>query len=799
MRLWIVFSAFLLTLSGFSNVATGQNAVTTTVTANPATITVGSAVSLGATVQPDKASGAGKTIAQPAGTITFLDGSTPLSSSPIALTPNGYASATFPQTFGTPDSTLTAQATITGAGEVAGDLNGDGVQDLLIYNVVAPFSVQTFTSNGKGGYNTGAVQTFSSFGSCSAGGYGVVSPPQLIDLNGDGKTDILCGILVAYGNGDGTFAQAVPVPFLSSGFYTTYAADLNGDGKTDILAVPAWSEPQGVAVQFAFTVFLNQGGGSFTSAGTFPVAPISYIPGTGFLPPIVVDLNNDGKPNMISQTLTFGSTQESNPQRSVDVLLNNGNGTFGTYMPVSVPNPADYSGGPSAYGTGYGDVNGDGKPDLILTLNSTGADLNAMVLLGNGDGNFQAPLYLALHTPQDGVGLPQYETPSVVVEDLNLDGKQDLIFSNGQVALGNGDGTFVLSSPLFPLQLAPYGSPYLAFPLQEVTLAGSLEPSLVFLLPTVTPPAASVFTPQTSSSATFSASTLTVGAHTITARYSGDANYSADTSAAVAVTVNQAASATAISSSANPGFAGQSLTLTASVTSAGPTPTGNVTFASGSTTLGTVALSGGSANFTTSFDTAGTQTITVSYSGDTNTQASSTSLSQVVNAAFTLAPDGSGNTTLTVKAGQTVSAPINVTGAAGFSGAVTFACSGLPANASCSFSPASINVSGTAAVPTLLSINTAAGSMASQRRPSFGAYGLTLAGLFLLWPAWRKGGRIWLVLICAFTFAGLGLSGCSNGSGPAPAAQTSTGTYNFTVTATSGKVQTQSSYMLVVQ
>ncbi len=192
-----------------------------------------------------------------------------------------------------------------------------------------------------------------------------------------------------------------------------------------------------------------------------------------------------------------------------------------------------------------------------------------------------------------------------------------------------------------------------------------------------------------------SLTTLAVGTHTISARYSGDANYSADTSAGVAVTVNQAASATAATSSVNPSFAGQSVTLTANVTSAGPTPTGNVTFTSGSTTLASVALSGGSASYTTSsFTTVGTQTITVSYAGDANTQASSTSLSQVVNAAFNTAPGGSGSTTLTVKAGQTVSAPINVTGAAGFSGPVTFACSGLPANSSCSFSPATITVSG---------------------------------------------------------------------------------------------------------
>jgi hypothetical protein len=792
MRRFIVFSALLLTTSGLSNLATGQNAVTTGLTANPATITVGSRVGLTATVQPDKASITGKTIARPSGSITFLDGSTPLSSSAIALTPNSYASATFPQTFGTPDPGLTV------GGELVGDLNGDGVQDLLIYGSPAPFSLQTFTSNGKGGYNASAVQTLS-FPACSTYVY-VAGSPQLIDLNGDGKTDILCGSLVAYGNGDGTFAQAVSVSFLSSGFYTAYAADLNGDGKTDILAVPTTGEPaSGIGGQFAVTVFLNQGGGSFASSGTFPVAPVTGGLYVSFLPPVAVDLNGDGKLDLITQTQTFGPTQITGPQ-NVDVLLNQGDGTFGTYMPVTI------AGGPNIgpdgefpFGTASGDVNGDAKQDLILTVADSEANLDAIVLLGNGDGTFQAATYFILHQVENAQGIPYYQTPSVVVEDLNLDGKLDLIFGNGQVGLGHGDGTFVLSSPLFPLQLLGEADSYSTFPMVPITLPGNLVPSLVYLLPTVAPPAASVFTPQTSSSATFSASTLTVGAHTMSAHYSGDANYSADTSATVAVTVNQSPSATAITSSANPGFAGQSLTLTANVTSGGPMPTGNVTFASGSTTLGTVALSGGSANFSTSFNTAGTQAITVSYSGDTNTQASSTSLSQVINAAFALAPDGTGNTTLTVKAGQTVSAPINVTGAAGFSGPVTFACSGLPANTSCSFSPATITVSGPAAVPTLLTVNTAASSVASQLRPNFGAYGLTFAGMFLLWPAWRRGGRIWALLMCTITFATLGLSGCSTGSGPAPAAQTSTGTYNFTVTATSGKVQSQSSYTLVVQ
>jgi hypothetical protein len=387
----------------------------------------------------------------------------------------------------------------------------------------------------------------------------------------------------------------------------------------------------------------------------------------------------------------------------------------------------------------------------------------------------------------------------VVVQDLNLDGKQDLIVSNGQVALGNGDGTFVLSTPLFPLQASENPARYFSFPLVQVALPGSLEPSLVYLLPTVTPPAASVFTPQIGSSATLNASTLSVGAHTITAKYSGDANYAADSSAGIAVTVNQAASAVAATSSANPSFAGQSVTLTANVTSAGPTPTGNVTFTSGSTTLGSVALSGGAASYTTSsFTTAGTQTITVSYAGDANTQASSTTLSQVVNAAFSTAPGGSGSTTLTVKAGQTVSAPINVTGVAGFSGMVTFACSGLPTNASCSFSPATITVTGTPAVSTLLSVNTTATTTTSQLPPGVGGYGLAFAGLLLFGPVRRSRHRIWPIL-CAIAFAALALNGCSSGGGASSMAQTPAGSYNFTVTANSGGLQAQTAYTLVVQ
>jgi hypothetical protein len=433
-----------------------------------------------------------------------------------------------------------------------------------------------------------------------------------------------------------------------------------------------------------------------------------------FPQPVLVDLNGDGKLDLITQIQPVGATQFQGIV-TVYALLNQGDGTFGAYVPVTIADGPNI--GPDTefpFGMASGDVNGDGKPDLILTVSDDNANCDAIVMLGNGDGTFQAAIYFILHQLENAQSLPWFQTPSVVVEDLNLDGKQDLIFGDGQVGLGNGDGTFALSPPLFPLQ-AESNNPnaYATFPLAPITLPGNLVPSLLYSLPAATPPAASVFTPQTSSSSALSLTTLAVGTHTIAAQYSGDANYGGDTSAAVTVTITQAASTTAVTSSANPGLAGQSVTLTAKVSSSGPTPTGNVTFTSGSTTLATVALSGGSAAYTTtSFTKPGTLAITASYSGDANTQASAATLSLVINGpTLTLSPSsitfpgqyvGTSGLPQTVTATNPGSAPLTITSvttSANFG--VLNACGGsLAAGSSCAigvfFDPSSSGaVSGT--------------------------------------------------------------------------------------------------------
>jgi len=133
--------------------------------------------------------------------------------------------------------------------------------------------------------------------------------------------------------------------------------------------------------------------------------------------------------------------------------------------------------------------------------------------------------------------------------------------------------------------------------------------------------------------ATFTTSELAVGTHSITAVYAGATDFSTSKSAAISQVVDADKTTTTLASSLNPSTQGQSVTLTATVTSAiaGTTPAGTVTFKSGILTLGTATLSDGVATLTTSTLLVGTDSIIASYGGATDYSASSsTHLSQVV-------------------------------------------------------------------------------------------------------------------------------------------------------------------------
>lgn len=119
---------------------------------------------------------------------------------------------------------------------------------------------------------------------------------------------------------------------------------------------------------------------------------------------------------------------------------------------------------------------------------------------------------------------------------------------------------------------------------------------------------------------------LSVASHGLTASYPGDSNYSSATSSTLSVMVSKASSSTALTSSVNPSALCQSVTFTASVSATSPgsgTPTGTVTFTVNSTPVSTPTLVGGVATYSTSSLAQGSNTIGVSYSGDSNFNTSS--------------------------------------------------------------------------------------------------------------------------------------------------------------------------------
>jgi len=227
-----------------------------------------------------------------------------------------------------------------------------------------------------------------------------------------------------------------------------------------------------------------------------------------------------------------------------------------------------------------------------------------------------------------------------------------------------------------------------------------------------------------------------------------------------------------------------------------------VTFSNGSTTLGTAALSNGSASFATTFSSPGNQIITAAYGGDSNDAGSSGTVNQAVEAPVTVAGGSSGSETLTVVSGQSVTAKVSVTGAAGFGGAVKFSCSGLPMYAACSFAPATVTVSGAAAATTTLTVSTAATTTASlgegesSRAFTVLACGVPLLGLLTLLPLTR-GRRLLLCLGFAMLISMTGLTGCGGDS--SGGTKTPAGTYTFNVVATSGSATSTASYKLTVQ
>lgn len=156
-----------------------------------------------------------------------------------------------------------------------------------------------------------------------------------------------------------------------------------------------------------------------------------------------------------------------------------------------------------------------------------------------------------------------------------------------------------------------------------------------------------------------------------------------------------------------------------------------------------------------------------------------------------------GAASLSVKAGGNESTSVSVTPQNGFNAPVTFSCSGLPAGAACSFSPATVTPSGGVAATTQLTVTVPSTSAALHRDPSpflpgGAALACVLCGLFGI----RKRRNLLAGLLLVASLAGLGLvSGCGMHLNSTRRTTTST----ITVKATSGSLNSTATFTLTVQ
>lgn len=296
-----------------------------------------------------------------------------------------------------------------GQGVVVADVNGDGIPDLVTASCA---STESDCGSGDGvlsvllGNGDGTFQDAVSYSS----GAVFAASVAVSDLRGNGIVDLIAAntrgaaagdgtVAVLLGKGNGTFQKAVLYDSGAQKANSVHVADLNGDGIPDLVVANLCDS----CAEGVVGVLLGNGDGTFQ-----PV--VTYASGAGnSAQTVIADVNGDGIPDLIVSNIDYASAYGA-----VTVLLGLGNGTFAPAVSYS-------SGGWAAVEVAVADMNGDGKPDIVVAncgpVDGCGTGTIG-VLLGNGDGTFQAAMDFS-----SGV----FNATQVAVADLNGDGQPDIV------------------------------------------------------------------------------------------------------------------------------------------------------------------------------------------------------------------------------------------------------------------------------------------------------------------------------------------------------------------------------------
>ncbi len=571
------------------NLGTSSTAVTSS--ANPSG--VGQAVTFTATVSG--------IIIQPTGTVTFIDGTTTLGTANL----NASGQATFTT------STLAAGSHSITAVYGGNSFYNSSTSNLLIQAVNQNTTTTSVTSSANPS-NLGESVTFTA---SVVAGSGV--PTGTVTFK-DGATTLGTGTL--NGSAQATFTTS-SLALGSHSITAVYGGDTNDLGSTSpVLTQTVTANSSGTAITSSVNPSTFGQSVTFTAtvtgSGVTPTGTVTFKDGSTALGSAT--LNGSGQTTFSTNALAAGS-------HSITATYN-GDSNYGTSISPTLTQTVNQnasstsltsSANPSAYGaavTFTATVTGaSGTPTGTVTFKDGTTTLGSATLNGSGQTTLSV----------SSLAVGNHSITAVYGGDTNNLGSTSPVLT--QTIVTNTSSTAVASS-VNPSALG-----------QSVTFTATVTGSGVTPTGTVTFKDGSntlgTGTLNGSGQAALSTSALATGSHSITAVYGGDGNFGSSSSPVLTQTVGQSSSSsTSLISSSNPSTYGTPMTFTATVTGAGGTPTGTVTFKDGATTLGSAALNGNAqAALSASALSVGNHSITAVYSGDANFPASTSPvLTQIV-------------------------------------------------------------------------------------------------------------------------------------------------------------------------
>lgn len=351
-------------------------------------------------------------------------------------------------------------------GIAAGDLDGDGLADVVGVDTYESASIVVWLTHADGTVSSPTPYALSGVGDRT-------SAAVTTDVNGDGKLDVVVAtrntqsnpnpeyLSVLFGRGDGTLGAptsvSIPTPTTAPGTFgatqivNLIAADLRGTGHPDLIGSNG-------------LVLLNHNGDGTFTVGDFAFPPLSASSSWG--------------PNLVAADFNKDSDLDLAVSNGLNVAIWTGTGD-GHFTVGKAYSTIDNVGYLTA-----SDLDGDGNIDLYVGLANGGffgGDQfeigQAYALMGNGDGSFQG----APSTP--------FVYTGTNLADLNGDGEVDGVGVNSDLSLtaylGDGSGGFTAAGTVPTSPITLFGRQYSTHDIDSIGLAdvnGDGKTDLLFIL-----------------------------------------------------------------------------------------------------------------------------------------------------------------------------------------------------------------------------------------------------------------------------------------------------------------------------